>query len=170
MTTYRIVTRPEGFSDWQGLRAFIGAGFGYMDARIDPPSSFHRMSVADFAQKAQDETLILAVDDGGAMIGCCFAALRADAVYVGKLAVAPHARGRGVARALFNAAEDLARAHDKDWLELQTRVELTENHQTFARLGFVKSGESAHAGYDRPTNITMRRPVTSGACVPQGEA
>ena len=33
--------------------------------------------------------------------------------------------------------------------------ELIENHATFAALGFRKTGETAHAGYSRPTSITM---------------
>ena len=78
---------------------------------------------------------------------------------MGKVAVAPSARGKGVARALFEAAEAMARKHGRGFLELQTRVELVENHATFAVLGFQKVGESAHPGYDRPTSITMRKRV-----------
>jgi hypothetical protein len=43
-----------------------------------------------------------------------------------------------------------------DHLELQTRVELTENHATFRAMGFVETGRTAHPGYDR-TSITFRR-------------
>ena len=44
-------------------------------------------------------------------------------------------------------------------LELQTRIELTENQATFGRMGFVKTAETAHEGFDRPTSITMRAKV-----------
>ena len=30
----------------------------------------------------------------------------------------------------------------------------------FAKLGFIKVAENAHAGFDRPTSITMQRPVS----------
>ncbi len=30
---------------------------------------------------------------------------------------------------------------------------------TFGRMGFVQTGQTAHAGYDRPTSITMRRAI-----------
>jgi hypothetical protein len=33
----------------------------------------------------------------------------------------------------------------------------------FAALGFQKVPESAHAGYDRPTSITMRKRVAESA-------
>jgi hypothetical protein len=47
-------------------------------------------------------------------------------------------------------------------LELESRIELTENHQAFAALGFTKTGETAHPGYNRATSITMRKPVLIG--------
>jgi len=55
------------------------------------------------------------------------------------------------------ATEDFARRAGVAILELDTRIELTENHQTFAALGFVKTGEHAHDGYDHPTFITMQK-------------
>lgn len=155
----KVLVAPPAFDDWAGLVALLRESFAYMDARIDPPSSLTRMSVEDFRAKAADETLIVAMD-GDRLLGCAFAALRDDCVYVGKVAVAAAARGRGVARALFEAAEDVARAHGRAWLELQTRIELVENHATFAGLGFVKTAETAHPGYTRPTAITMRKAVS----------
>jgi GNAT superfamily N-acetyltransferase len=83
--------------------------------------------------------------------------VQGDALYLGRLAVAAAHRGSGLARALVAAAEAEARARGLGTLELQIRIELTENHAAFARLGFAKTGETAHDGYDRPTSITMRK-------------
>ena len=158
----QIRVSPEGFSDWSQLVGLVRDSFAYMDSRIDPPSSIKKMSIDEFKAKAAAETLIL-VEDGKEIIGCAFAAIRDDCVYVGKVAVAQSVRGQGVARAMFAAAEELARMHGRRFLELQTRVELVENHATFAALGFNKTGESAHEGYSRPTSITMRKAVAAGA-------
>jgi hypothetical protein len=59
----------------------------------------------------------------------------------------------------MEAAESIARQNGKAYLELETRIELLENHKTFAALGFAKVAENAHPGFNRPTSITMRRPV-----------
>jgi GNAT superfamily N-acetyltransferase len=155
----RISVSPTGFSDWPRLVGLIRDSFAYMDSRIDPPSSLKKMGIDEFIVKAAEETLILAEEDQR-IIGCAFAALRDDCVYVGKVAVAHSARGKGVARAMLAAAEALARQHGRNFIELQTRVELIENHATFDALGFEKVAESAHPGYDRPTSITMRKPVS----------
>ena len=151
-----------GFADWSQLLDLVRASFAYMDTRIDPPSSLAMMGVDEFKAKAAEESLIIA-QEGQTILGCAFAALRDDCVYVGKVAVAQTARGHGIARAIFNAAEELARKHGRAFLELQTRVELVENHATFAALGFEKVAETAHAGYSRPTSITMRRRVHKSA-------
>lgn len=157
-----INVSPTEFSDWPQLLGLVRDSFAYMDSRIDPPSSLKKMGIEEFRAKADEEILILAEEDR-TIIGCAFAALRDDCVYVGKVAVAQSARGKGVARAMFAAAENLARKHQRKFLELQTRVELVENHATFAALGFRKLSESAHPGYNRPTSITMRKPVAESA-------
>jgi GNAT superfamily N-acetyltransferase len=154
----RIAVRPPNFSDWPALLALLQAAFADMDGRIDPPSSLARLDVDALRAKAAYEHLIVATV-GNTLVGCAFAAIRDDCVYVGKLAVAAAARRRGVARALIDAAARLARDHGRTALELQTRIELTENHATFAALGFAKVAETAHPGYTRATSITLRRRV-----------
>jgi GNAT superfamily N-acetyltransferase len=158
----QIRISPAGFSDWSQLVDLIRDSFAYMDSRIDPPSSLKGMGIEEFKAKAAKETLIIA-DADSSILGCAFAALRCDCVYVGKVAVAHSARGKGIARAMFAAAEGFARTHERNFLELQTRIELIENHATFAALGFDKIAESSHPGYSRPTSITMRKRVTGSA-------
>jgi len=147
---------PEKFSDWSELAHLLREAFKYLDDRIDPPSSLGAMVVADFIQKAQDETLIVA-QINNQLIGCAFATIRGDCVYLSKVAVHQACRRRRVARSLFEAADELARQMGKKFLELQSRIELIENHQAFGALGFTKVAETAHPGHGRTTSITIRR-------------
>ena len=146
---------PE-FCRWDELLQLLQAAFAYQTDRIDPPSSLHALDAQSIAAKAKDEHLFLAVENGE-LIGCVFAKPKPGSLYVGKLAVAPHRQGQGIGRRLMQAAEDLARRSGLAVLELETRIELTENHQTFTAFGFVKTGEHAHDGYDHPTFISMRK-------------
>lgn len=155
--TLKIVTAPSGFERWDSLLTLLTRSFAFMADRIGPPSSMNRLDLAGLQSKALEETFIVGLIDGEPL---AFAKASPPALYVGKVAVDTQLRGQGVARRLFGAAEALARAADLDYLELQTRVELVENHQAFAALGFEKCGESAHAGYHRPTSITMRKRVS----------
>jgi GNAT superfamily N-acetyltransferase len=148
----------KDFADWPAVQGLILDAFSYMQGRIDPPSSVLRLTPGSMAADVTHGALLLAEIDG-ALVGCLFARPKGDALYIGKLAVRPDRQGRGIGRALVDAARAEARTRGLAALELQTRVELTENHRTFARWGFVKTAETAHAGYTRPTSITMRAPV-----------
>ncbi len=151
-----VVAKPYDFDDWEGLLALLRESFAYMDGRIDPPSSLHRFDAEKLAAKAAEEELILAFADGK-LAGCLFAAQRGEALYLGKIAVRPEVRGLGIARRLFDLAEASARARGLKALELQARIELTENHRTFTALGFVKVGEGRHPGYTRSTDVNFRK-------------
>ncbi|NCQ24841.1 MAG: N-acetyltransferase [Rhodobacteraceae bacterium CG17_big_fil_post_rev_8_21_14_2_50_63_15] len=138
------------------ILALIRRCFASMEGRIDPPSSMHRLTPRAIAQQCRDgEVWVL----GRPPIACMFLTPRPDCLYLGKLAVDARWRGQGLARLLVEHAERRARALGLRAVKLQTRVELVENHAAFAKMGFVRTGESAHPGYDRPTSITLRRAV-----------
>jgi GNAT superfamily N-acetyltransferase len=146
---------PPDFSDWERVRALILDAFAYMDTRIDPPSSALRLTPESMQADAERGALLLA-DHAGDLVGCVFARTKGNALHIGKLAVRPGLQGAGIGRRLVEAAREEARRLGLTMLELQTRIELTENHATFGRMGFVKTAETAHEGFDRPTSITMR--------------
>ncbi len=130
--------------------------FSYMESRIDPPSSMYRLTVESLREKCSSGE-VWAI--GEQPYACVFLTEKADCLYVGKLAVRSDQRGQGCARKLIELAERRAQSRALAFLELETRIELHENHETFHRLGFVKIGEGAHAGFDRSTYIVMRKPV-----------
>lgn len=141
--------------DWSELHRLLIASFAYMDGRIDPPSSLLAMSAADVESKAAHERLMIAtVED--VLVGCLFGRPQSGWLYVGKMAVEPARQGMGIGRMLMAEARELAAGAGLQGLELETRIELIENHQAFARLGFVRIAEQSHAGYSKPTSITMR--------------
>jgi N-acetylglutamate synthase-like GNAT family acetyltransferase len=148
----------DDFADWETVRALVLDAFAFMEGRIDPPSSALRMTAASMAADAAAGALLLAEIDG-AVVGCVFIRRKKDALYIAKLAVRRDWQKRGIGRALVAAARDEARAQGLAVLELQTRIELHENHAAFARMGFAKIAETAHPGFARPTSITMRARV-----------
>ena len=155
--------------DMGPVHALLTMAFAYMEGRIDPPSSLGRMGVEALRQAAADAELWVIEGEAGPL-ACMILTPQADTLYLGKLAVAHAARGRGLARALIALSLDRARALIALSLDraralglatvsLQTRVELLENHATFAALGFEMTGTTAHPGYDRPTSVSFRRAV-----------
>lgn len=152
----KVTLAPEGFDEWGPLLELLRAAFAYQEHRVSPRSSAYSLSVESLAKKAADEHLFLA-SLGGELAGCVFATDRGHLLYVSKLAVWPHLQRLGIGRSLMSAAESFARESRHLILELESRIELTENHRTFESLGFSKISEHAHEGYDRPTFIRMQR-------------
>lgn len=152
----KYILNPTSFTDWEGLRKLLTDCFAYMDGQIDPPSSLHKMTTDNLCDKANKE-ILLVVYDAERLIACAFFNVQKQQVYVGKVAVAQSHRGLGIANKIFNMADDLARKNGKGWLELKTRIELIDNHKTFEKIGFITTAHNSHAGYTRPTYITMRK-------------
>jgi N-acetylglutamate synthase-like GNAT family acetyltransferase len=155
-----IVVRPatRDFNDWERVRLLILDAFAYMGPRIDPPSSALRLSKQSVQAHAESGALLLA-HRAGDLVGCVFAHQKNDALYISKLAVSPPLQHAGIGRKLVEAARGEARLRGIGMLELETRIELTENHAAFTRMGFVKTAETSHEGFNRMTGIVMRAPV-----------
>ena len=155
-----ILRLDPGFSRWDDLLTLILSSFAYMNDRIDPPSSALSLRAKSLAAKAETEIACVAVD-GDTLLGCIFLRPETDCLYIGKLAIAPEAQGRGIGRQLLTLAEETASALGLPALRLETRIELIENHAVFGRWGFEKTAENTHPGFARTTSIEMRKPVAS---------
>lgn len=153
---FQYLVRPKDFSDWTGLHALLQDCFAFMEGRIDPPSSLARMTPESLREKAHEEILVIVLS-GDELVACGYLKETADTLYLGKLAVKSGFRRQGILASIVKLAEKMARELGKSALELQTRVELVENHETFDAVGFVQTGESSHPGYERPTSITMKK-------------
>jgi predicted GNAT family N-acyltransferase len=78
---------------------------------------------------------LLAADDQGQAIGCA-RLLRAG--HIGRMAVLPAWRGRGVGRALLTAALDVAQARGHALVQLSAQTHAAD---FYVRAGFVSVGE-----------------------------
>ena len=140
------------------MLTLIQTSFAYMTGRIDPPSSMHQLTATKLAQMAQNSCLLAL---GDPVAACLVATPSPHALYLWKIAIAEHLRGRGALRVLLAASEELARSMNLSRLELQVRIELEENQRIFSRCGFVETARTAHPGYDRVTEITMQKELTA---------
>ncbi|MBT8154789.1 GNAT family N-acetyltransferase [Epibacterium ulvae] len=153
MIPYRLFPTTPELTD---ALALMRASFAFMDGRIDPPSSINRLTVAQLQDQAsRGEIWAL----GDPLSACVVLTPRRDSLYLGKLAVDQDHRGRGFAHQLVDHVAHRAAAHNCGFLELEVRVELTENQAAFAHMGFVEVARSSHPGFTKPTSVTMRRAV-----------
>lgn len=141
--------------------ALLRASFKFMEGRIDPPSSIHRLTLGAMQAHCQGDGEIWAI--GRPLYACMFLTPKSNSLYLGKLAVKEDMRGQGICRALVDHAAFRAAELGLPTLELETRVELSENHRVFSRLGFTIVGTGSHEGYERPTDFLLRKPISLSA-------
>lgn len=159
LTSMQLI-QPQPSYDWLAILTLIQNSFAYMHDVVDPPSSMHRLTTEGLIAHARDVGEVWVFDEDGPR-ACMVLTPKADALYLGKVAIAPAYRRRGLARMLVDKAGERALALGYSALELQVRIELIDNHRAFAAMGFVKTGETAHEGYDRSTSITMRKSLSA---------
>ena len=157
----RAPRRMAAQEDGGAVLALIRAAFAGMDGRIDPPSSAGRLDLAAIARQAAEGEVWL-IEDSGAVLAGVFLTPLPGRLYIGKLAVAAGAMRQGLGRRMLTHAATRARALGLSMLDLQTRVELVENHAFFRACGFVQTAETAHPGYGRATSLTFTRRLDAG--------
>ena len=134
------------------IHAFTQAIFRALD--IDPPSGVLKESEVDFAVRLAREPCFI-VEAEGKLIASMFCRRDGDALYIGRLAVHPEWRRRGIANALMEAAKAEARRIGAKRMTLGCRIVLTSNLALFRHHGFVVVGYETHTGFSAPTSYNM---------------
>ncbi len=153
-----INLRPLTTDQAETLAALIRTAFASQSVATDPPPSAlmePAASVADSLAAAGQGGF--AAWDGATMAGCVLWQVQPRGLYLGRLAVHPQQRGRGIAPALVAAVEAQARQLGLGLVVLSTRLVLADNRRLFARCGFVETQLHAHPGYAQPTFVEMEK-------------
>ena len=143
------------FADASRVEELLALTHGaFRDLAIDPPSSVLKETAADFAARLQNE-ICFVVEDDRRLIASVFCSRDGDALYIGRLAVRPDWRRRGIANALMETAKAEARRIGMTRLTLGCRIALSSNLALFRSHGFVVVRETCHAGFTSPTSYDM---------------
>jgi GNAT superfamily N-acetyltransferase len=150
-------------ADAEDAAAMIRTGFAAQPVLTDPPPSALRETAESVrAQLAAGGGFGAEArgGGGGGLVGVLLWAFEDGGMYLGRLAVSPAWRRRGVARAVVGAAEAEARARRLPRLLLGTRLVLAGNRRLFAGLGFREAGFKTHPGYDAPTTVRIEKALS----------
>jgi len=153
--------RPLTGGDALAAVGVIHAAFRAQSARTDPPSGALRETADSVAAQIAAGGGACA-EAGACMVAAILWAEQDGGLHLGRLAVLPAWRRRGLARALVAAAEAEAYRRGLRRLSLGVRLVLEDNRRLFAACGFVETALTSHPGYAEPTSVTMEKRL---ACI-----
>jgi GNAT superfamily N-acetyltransferase len=120
-------------------------------AAIDPAvvdEDEYAGELRDVAGRAADAEVLVAIDDGGTVLGGVTYVPGPDSPWaefsepdgagIRMLAVAPESQGRGIGEALSRACVDRARATGRGQIVLHSTDRMTTAHRIYERLGFAR--------------------------------
>lgn len=134
------------------------AAFEQYRGALEPPSGALATDAAG-VRELMELGGILVCESDGRIVASVFQRTHPDHVYLGRLAVLPAFRGRGLAVRLVAAVESLAAANGRREVRLGVRIALPENRAFFERLGYRQTGLDSHAGSSVPTFVWFAKPV-----------
>ena len=139
MLTVRLATTEE----LSIVHEVMLASFEELRGVLDPPSGAHAETLED---------VIVAVEKGGAIlalvnkkpVGTARYELHPDHLYCGRVGVLPDHRGQGIASAILEFIDEVAREHALPEVRLSTREVMESNLRLYERLGYRITSRAPH--------------------------
>lgn len=158
MLSEEFILRKADATDIPGIvdlinRAFTVEKFFKTGERIDAAGLAEMMQHGEF----------LLLESAEVLMGSVFVRITGERAYAGTLAVNPSQQKSGIGRRMMREAEDYARAHGCEVLDIRIVNVRPELAEIYTKLGFVPTGiESAEVikTATRPVHfITMSKPL-----------
>lgn len=150
--------RPAHPSEAARVAQVIRAAFGEYRGVLDPPSGALALD-ARAVRSLMELGGILACESEGRIVACVFHRTHPGHVYLGRLAVLPAFRGRGLGLRLVAEVEALAVAAGRERVRLGVRLALPQNRAFFERLGYREVGLDSHQGMTVPTFAWLEKRI-----------
>ena len=151
-----IVIRAAAPAEAEVLLAVMRRAFAEYRGVLRPESSVFVETAAVIAQQLAGGGGFLATLQDRP-VGCIIAETQDGHGYLGRLAVDPGLRRRGLARRLMLAGEGHVRDRGLPSVEVQVRIALTGNIALFQSLGYRETARKSHPGFTEPTYLVMEK-------------
>ena len=153
--TDRFRLRAATDTDVPAITQLLKAAFAEQ-VTLAPPSGALSETDAKVREVMNTAGVLLAEVDR-TIAGCVFHATENRALYLFRLAVLPAFRCRGIARALLDACEEIARTRHLDSTRLSVRLALPRQRAYYERVGYAAISFGTHPGFTTPTSVTLEK-------------
>ena len=151
-----IVLREATDDDIPSIVRVTRAAFEEYTGWLNPPSGAPNETPEKVRAKLASGSGVLALI-GDWVVGSVYYNAEAEYVYLGRLAVLPKYRGRGIGTALVAEVERRARELGLARVRLGVRVALPHLRVLYERLGYQVYQERYHEGFTEPTYLMMEK-------------
>ncbi len=151
-----LTLRRATAADAVAIADLVRLAFAAQSAQTNPPSSALKETPATITHELSIGGGAV-VMEGEAMVGAVLWREEERSLYVGRLAVDPARRRRGIARMLMAECEREARRRGLKRMHLGVRLVLEDNRRLFLSCGFHESELLSHEGFSEPTWVRMER-------------
>lgn len=150
--TLRLATAADAAT----IADLVRLAFAAQSVETNPPSSALKETAETITRELEHGGGAV-VTEAGAMVGAVLWREEGASLYVGRLAVHPAQRRRGIARMLMAECECEARRRGLTRMHLGVRLALEDNRRLFLSSGFVDTAFLSHEGFSDPTWVRMER-------------
>jgi len=159
-TVDSLTLRAATDADVPAITALLKAAFAEQ-ATLMPPSGALAETDEKVRRVMRAAGVLLAVIDR-TIVGCVFYETEGSALYFFRLAVLPAYRRRGIAGALLDAGEEIARLRGIARTRLGVRLALPVQRASYERRGYHVVSYSAHPGFTEPTSAMLEKDLVAG--------
>jgi ribosomal protein S18 acetylase RimI-like enzyme len=157
-----ITLRDAFEQDAPTIYQITQAAFAEYCGVLVPPSGVHRETLDTVREKMASGRYLLALA-GQRAVGVVYYEVRPERVYLGRLAVLPEVRGRGIGRLLVEEVERRARSAGRYKVELGVRAALVALRASYERMGYRVLAERSHSGFDVVTFVQLEKDLVPAA-------
>jgi GNAT superfamily N-acetyltransferase len=151
-----IQLRPAAQADVPAVLAVTAAAYAEYAGRLQPDAgALHE--TAEAVERYLRAGGVIVAEAQGELVGAVRYEPHEDFVYLGRLAVIPAWRGRGIGRRLVEAVEDWAILLGLDEVRLGVRLELVENREIYSHLGYVEDGLAPFKSDPQRSYLRMKK-------------
>ena len=132
-----MMIREAGLDEIELVRTIMYESFIEYKDKLTPPSGAISETTDQIREKISRKGGAILVHDGPEAVGSAQYYVQDDYMYIGRIAVLPGRRGKGIGRAVVSYLEDLARSKGQKQVRLEVRLSLPENVIYYTRLNYI---------------------------------
>jgi ribosomal protein S18 acetylase RimI-like enzyme len=152
------IIRPARADEAALVHHLTQLAFEEYRGRLEPPSSAHDETASVVAAALAKGGAVLAFIEDQA-VGAARYKPEDGHLYIGRVAVPPAWRGKGIAVALMLALEDRARDSGMAAIELEVRESLPSNVALYSKLGYTVLRRDQHPRNRDFISLRMRKTI-----------